>query len=682
MSLLAPIFLLGALAVALPVLFHLIRRSTREKTPFSSLMFLMPSPPRLTRRSRLEHLLLLLLRCLVLCLLALAFSRPFIKKALPPAPPSDARRMLILVDTSASMRRPNLWSDAKKRAESILRDAAPADEFALYTFDRQVKPLVTFDEWKQTAVSDRPALALRKLSEASPGWSATMTAHALTTAAETLSQQSTEATTQPSTIVLITDLQEGSHLDPLQGYEWPKGISVSVETLKPKHVSNASLQLLPESEDAAPNPSSASVRVRVSNSPGSKIEQFKVRWAGGSPLDIYVPAGQSRIVSLPIEQSGSNPPSSILLSGDEEDFDNTLYVIPPEPKHLNVLYFGTESEKEPHQPLYFLERGFQETRRQIVQVLPRSGNAPDLAAMIQQPISSSPLIIATDLSSDSLASTIHDQIAAGKTLLLVLKTNSSSQILARLLTTNNQPSTINLTEAHVPNYAMLGQIDFQHPLFAPFADPRFSDFTKIHFWKYRKLDASAIPSAHVLARFDNDDPAMLEVPLGKGRVIILTSSWQPDDSQLALSSKFVPFLYSVLDLASPSAPAPAQYFVGDAIPSSANQEAQSNKTFVSPGIFTLASQPAQQVAVNLDPAESRTTSLAGDELERRGVPIAHTEPESIKNTSSTRVHLQNVEMENRQKLWRWCILVMLALVLMETWLAGRTTRRALSTAET
>src|SRR2546421_1225589 len=117
MSFLAPFFLLGSLAVGLPIVFHLIRRTTREQTLFSCLMFLLPSPPRLTRRSRLEHILLLLLRCLVLCLLALGFSRPFFKKSLPPAAPSAARRMLILVDTSASMRRANLWADARNRAE-------------------------------------------------------------------------------------------------------------------------------------------------------------------------------------------------------------------------------------------------------------------------------------------------------------------------------------------------------------------------------------------------------------------------------------------------------------------------------------------------------------------------------------------------------------------------------------
>jgi len=111
MSFLAPLFLLGALAVSLPVIFHLIRRTTRERTPFSSLMFLQPSPPRLTRRSRLEHILLLLLRCAVVCLLALGFARPFLKKAVEVAPSqANARKMVVLLDTSASMRRADLWA--------------------------------------------------------------------------------------------------------------------------------------------------------------------------------------------------------------------------------------------------------------------------------------------------------------------------------------------------------------------------------------------------------------------------------------------------------------------------------------------------------------------------------------------------------------------------------------------
>ena len=85
MSLLAPLYVLGVLAVALPVLFHLIRRQVKDRTPISTVMFLPTSQPRLTRRNRLENLPLLLLRALALILLALAFSRPFLRSTSTPS---------------------------------------------------------------------------------------------------------------------------------------------------------------------------------------------------------------------------------------------------------------------------------------------------------------------------------------------------------------------------------------------------------------------------------------------------------------------------------------------------------------------------------------------------------------------------------------------------------------------
>src|SRR6185295_7328320 len=143
MSFLAPLFLFGALAVALPIIFHLVRRSSREHLPFSSLMFLRPTPPRMTRRNRLEHIFLLLLRCLVISLLALGFARPFFQKPMPSSPPSETgRKIILLVDTSASMRREGLWPSALAKAGEILGKTSAADQVAVLTFDRQAHSLV------------------------------------------------------------------------------------------------------------------------------------------------------------------------------------------------------------------------------------------------------------------------------------------------------------------------------------------------------------------------------------------------------------------------------------------------------------------------------------------------------------------------------------------------------------
>src|SRR5882724_5294367 len=372
MSFLAPLFLAGAAAIALPVLFHLIRRTTREKTVFSSLMFLMPSPPRLTRRSRLEHILLLTLRCLVLCLLALGFSRPFLKKAMSnDAASGAARRIVMLLDTSASMRRANLWPDAVSKAESILRQTSPGDQVAIFTFDRQLTSLLTFDQWGAASIGERAALASGKLTETTPGWSSTHLGNALVGAAEALADTGGKQVSGRRQIVLISDLQEGSRLDQLQGYEWPKGIELSVEVVKPKHVSNAGIQLAGDTDDNAAK-ARESVRIRVGNAADFKLEQFEVGWAQsdgvftGQPTAVYVPPGQSRVVAVPMPSNSAV--DRIRLVGDEEEFDNTVFVIPPEPERLTVGYFGEDSTENARQPLYYLQRAFQETKRRAVQI--------------------------------------------------------------------------------------------------------------------------------------------------------------------------------------------------------------------------------------------------------------------------------------------------------------------------
>src|SRR5262245_47151206 len=159
MSFLAPLFLFGALAVAAPVIFHLIRRTSREKMPFSSLMFLQPTPPRMTRQNRLENIFLLILRCLVLLLLALGFSRPFFQKPVSAdSGPGSGRRIVVLRDASASMRQDGLWTEARRKVDQVLRDVTPADSVAILTFDRSARPLVSFEQWSATPVNDRVVL--------------------------------------------------------------------------------------------------------------------------------------------------------------------------------------------------------------------------------------------------------------------------------------------------------------------------------------------------------------------------------------------------------------------------------------------------------------------------------------------------------------------------------------------
>jgi hypothetical protein len=186
---------------------------------------------------------------------------------------------------------------------------------------------------------------------------------------------------------------------------------------------------------------------------------------------------------------------------------------------------------------------------------------------------------------------------------------------------------------------------------------------------------------------------LLEVPLGKGRLYVLTSGWHPDDSQLARSSKFVPLLWSLLEQSGGVASFATQYAVGETVPlpagggasairlpsgESATMEAGAS-TFakaILPGVYELTGGPKpQRFAVNLDPNESRTAPLAVDELEQLGVPVARTQT-AVSTPVENKTLLQGIEAENRQKLWRWFIVATLAVLLVESALAGWTARRS------
>ena len=130
MSLLFPLSLLGAAAITLPILLHRRRQRPKERTQFSSLMFLEATPPRVKTRTRIENLLLLFLRCLAFLTLTLCFARPFLPKQDDLAGGMINGRVLILLDNSASMRREGLQENLRQQLTERLKQIGDRDRLA------------------------------------------------------------------------------------------------------------------------------------------------------------------------------------------------------------------------------------------------------------------------------------------------------------------------------------------------------------------------------------------------------------------------------------------------------------------------------------------------------------------------------------------------------------------------
>src|SRR5918996_2627020 len=131
LSFLSPLFLVGAAAAAIPIALHLFFRRTEPVIEFAAMRYLRQAPVEHSRRRRLRELLLLALRVAALCLLAMAFARPFVAQS---AAALSGPVTMVLVDTSASMTAPGQFDRAKRAAADAIRTAPPAHAVGLVTF--------------------------------------------------------------------------------------------------------------------------------------------------------------------------------------------------------------------------------------------------------------------------------------------------------------------------------------------------------------------------------------------------------------------------------------------------------------------------------------------------------------------------------------------------------------------
>ncbi len=696
MSFLYPLLLAGVVAVALPIVLHMIRRHTRKRVTFSSLMFLRTTAPRLRNRSSLEHIPLLILRCLILCLLAFAFARPFLPRPTAVGKTQPGRRIVLLVDTSASMRRAGMWEQAIEEAKSVLNETGPSDRACVMIFDQNTQTLVGFEQWTAMDPSQRAPVALRSLSEVAPGWGSTNLGQALVAAAETVEDDETndgQQATGPRRVVLIGDLQRGSSIEALHAYEWPERTELAVKTIPCESRTNASLQLVASRDPLASARQSDLPSIRVTNSADATRDRFQLHWDDGSAgvahqkTDVYVPPGRSIVIQAPAKPD-SSAATKLVLTGDDHDFDNALHIAPPLEQLMNILYIGGDDPNDTKAMLYYVRQVFGPRSASPSRVVPRSSGE----VLTASEIAAANLVVVADVTAQANIAPLRQYLDSGRTILLVMGSAETAATLSGLAGIDK----LECREAEVGRYAMLDSIDFKHPLLAPFSDPRFGDFTRIHFWRYRRVNVADSPQMRMLARFDSGAPAWFEVAVGKGSLLVWTSGWHPSDSDLALSSKFVPLLYSVLEHGGTLAERQLQYFVGDPVSMPARVSSgaagprirKPDNSAVSletdrqaftqadlPGIYTMESPAGSRAfAINLPPGESRTEPMDIEDIERLGIslePVSDIAPAAA--GQATR-HSSFAQMESEQKLWRWVLVAALAMLVIEIWLGGWLTR--------
>ena len=131
LTFLTPLFLVGALAAAIPLVIHLSRSRRTKKMRFSTTRFFTEQFLRSYRMSRLKELLLLACRMALFFFLAVALARPLLLPRGQSAFLGGSRNVVLVIDNTASMGQVEdgspIFEKARAAARDVLAGLKPGD---------------------------------------------------------------------------------------------------------------------------------------------------------------------------------------------------------------------------------------------------------------------------------------------------------------------------------------------------------------------------------------------------------------------------------------------------------------------------------------------------------------------------------------------------------------------------
>jgi hypothetical protein len=225
-----PWLLAGLAAVGLPVLIHFLTRARPRRIEFPPYRFLVESCAGRQSLHRLRTIILLTLRTLAVLALVLLFTRPFLQPKAAVAGNDNARRAVLVIDASASMRAAQrgvtLFARAQSEAAAVLRTLDSGSEAAVILAGAQPRPLLPALSRNLPALHDA-------LVKAAPTFEADDAQAAINLAAQTLGGQ--------GTLYLFSDFQK-SNWEAVR--ELPGGVAVRLCPMAEPPVDNVAVTAL------------------------------------------------------------------------------------------------------------------------------------------------------------------------------------------------------------------------------------------------------------------------------------------------------------------------------------------------------------------------------------------------------------------------------------------------------
>jgi hypothetical protein len=627
-SFLSPLFLVGALAAAVPVVLHLLKRHAEPRVKFAPVALLRDAPVEHTSARRLRQIALLMLRVAALLLLALAFARPFFPSA---GATAASGATVVALDTSFSMSAPGRFARAQQLARDVVTQAPAGNDVAVVTFADRA-------DLVQRPSADR-ALALAAIDAASPGFGGTRYLAALNMAAQALAGRPGDSVT----ITVVTDLQE-SGWDGGDRASVPEAVRVDIRDVGAVPDNLAVVGLRAEGDRVV-----ATIRNAGATPRDTKVRlTLDGRVKGETSVSIG-PQGSSEAVF-----AGGFGTEAVVSIEDRQGLaaDNVRYALLNGTARTAALAVTATGDLE--RDAFYLQQA-------LATGGSRSG-APDVAAVAAAQLGGWPdsrlatYTAVLVLSTRGLDRRGREMLAAymggGGGVLIPAGPDVDGDVIAGVFDAGARVQVVAVPESRDES---LAPADIRHPIFQPFG-PAAASLGLVRFNHAARIGG---PGCQTLAKFTSGDAALIDCGSGQGRAIILASDLNNRWNDFPLHATFVPFLHETVRYLSSAGARTGEYLVGD-VPAGVPP---------APGIVTMPDSSKtrpRRVVVNVDPRESEPARISVAEFQ---AAVAHLKDQGAAANSA---NVAAADQEGRQHLWQYLLGVMLVALTVEGTVASRT----------
>jgi hypothetical protein len=565
MSFLHPAFLGALTLIGIPLLIHLIRRRKLRVIQWAAMDFLRQSQRKQKRRLRIEELILLALRMLIVALAALAFARPVVRNfGIPLLSQNTHVYAVIVLDHSMSMAQRGAdnktsWDRARASAQELLtRVLRPGDSASLILMADRPEAVVNAPSFDLTQILGRVRAA--KPVDRGTDYYAT---------ARMVDEMLKNSKAPYKEVYWLTDDQAsawaGSKKEQAHATWSDLGHRARVTWVSvgapANQRDNLAVQLLPMGRELVTPHLAAHLEARIVNAGAKPRNNLLVNLmidghSGGTHPVSVPPYGAGSVTFDPnFPQSGTHTGRIELAQADQADNlsrDNGTPFVVRSRDQIRVLVHDMRPNVDPTKSDSFY----------LMNAMAPGGTAESIAPKLREgeglgnvALRDYDAVIVTGLNglSPNDARALSDYVRAGGGLLLfpgvgtdARRTNDSLNAVGML------PAKLTgLKELTDENALSLnpGSIT-SHPAMLMFKDTTNLNLGTAHFTRYETLEPlteGVDPNdLQVMVRYKNGDPAFVERKVGLGKVILAASSAGAAWNELPLKASYVPLIYQLV----------------------------------------------------------------------------------------------------------------------------------------